>query len=1244
MTLLALLALLASVLVWASPSSQAQSNAAPDAIGSASGTGVVPHLDGYLANPTGPIGTADTSTDVTVTLNGSLSNDIDGTVELYRWEILTGPYDWITVTPVAGTASNATFPVPSQAFIDSVRDSDPQKYEINAQLTVTDDDGATNTTTVTIYLNQAPTAAITLYAGLRDPSVVADDDTGVKDLYSIPGVIDGPGENGNADNEWDVIGGSFVELAGYTSSDPDNVGGGARSHAWALAAPAAAPTGINGTAAGGPTFLVGALDNTSGDLLADGTTAVPIVQPPGVGNRHTLIYRLTVCDRADTATPPACSTDNPTLAARSTIRVVVHDISAAPELKIGAALTPTSRDRGDVAPQSTVGAITGVENQFIVSAGSTVRLTATVDNTTRSTGAHTFRWSGASQHGANTDTVSMANVRIPGDAEDGDTIDVSVTTINNGSRLSSTTAIQLQVGTNRPPTAEGVPINSGTVDSTVEALAAIPRLSVHSITDGWQNARDGSTVTLRGVATDPDGNPPITSWVLREAKPGQVYDETTFAGTGADLNGDGDSTDTRVDADTALQTLVERWLSATEPAAKAGVAAQVLTAFGSLLADAEEPEEPLVELNGAFTPTVSFEVPNLKSSVPADATATPAVTAVNRNKGTLMYFTVIDSSGVPRVQFIYLLIRADDDAPSADAGSDDQVEAGSFVRLNGSGSSDPDIQDRLRYRWDYIGATMDPLPNQRPPLTDDEIKELTGWVLRRATAAEANEPGLVRDSDGNRYKYIVNSAGKIVSDADVAAGTAGFIPTTGFVSAAAGGKLLGRSSAYPWFDAPEFSGFNDVKLHFRLNVRDSAGTDLTADGDVGDDAAAINEFHVRVDLNEDGALPATAAAATTPATGLVANVKEALLSLDLNNDGDALDTINLGASTCGDGTAACAADETNVSAVDEDEVIVTVARRYFSGNVPSPDFCTNQSLGGPSTYPFDRDGDGVADVCSLNTTRRATVARQNALENLAGVFPSQFRSAVLAVCENTVFKQTDWRLLGDSQDDLDNDACGTTRVSPPPAPVDPAIADVFFSGVITSQDFCTNHSLGGARTYANDIDGDGVADQCSLSTTRREAVARQRALGTFNVSLSSTEQTTLSELRLLVSLEAKMVANGYANNSTNANITDAAAGLTEGEQAEYARIFVKHVGRDGVTVVGFATRLTDPSVANSEQTAVNTQLGALSAKATLAARYSNALLAECRALGSQDFGDAASALARDECNPRPATEVGLPSS
>ena len=68
--------------------------------------------------------------------------------------------------------------------------------------------------------------------------------------------------------------------------------------------------------------------------------------------------------------------------------------------------------------------------------------------------------------------------------------------------------------------------------------------------------------------------------------------------------------------------------------------------------------------------------------------------------------------------------------------------------------------------------------------------------------------------------------------------------------------------------------------------------------------------------------------------------------------------------TVGDGTAS-----------DTDTLVVTVVGEFFSGHIDGPDFCANLSLGGPRTHPFDSDGDGAADVCSLHSTRRVAPGR-----------------------------------------------------------------------------------------------------------------------------------------------------------------------------------------------------------------------------------------------------------------------------
>ena len=149
-------------------------------------------------------------------------------------------------------------------------------------------------------------------------------------------------------------------------------------------------------------------------------------------------------------------------------------------------------------------------------------------------------------------------------------------------------------------------------------------------------------------------------------------------------------------------------------------------------------------------------------------------------------------------------------------------------------------------------------------------------------------------------------------------------------------------------------------------------------------------------------------------------------------------------------------------------------------------FCTNLSLGGPRTYPYDSNGDGTADVCSLPSTRREAIARQNALEQLAQQEPTTYLIFVIHECR--LLHSEDF---GDDPLDLAKDVCATNILTPlPGAATQPAL---FHSGVINSPSFCANLSLGGPRTYPYDSNGDGVADICSLPYTRREAIARQNA-------------------------------------------------------------------------------------------------------------------------------------------------------
>ncbi len=177
--------------------------------------------------------------------------------------------------------------------------------------------------------------------------------------------------------------------------------------------------------------------------------------------------------------------------------------------------------------------------------------------------------------------------------------------------------------------------------------------------------------------------------------------------------------------------------------------------------------------------------------------------------------------------------------------------------------------------------------------------------------------------------------------------------------------------------------------------------------------------------------------------------------------------------------------------VSDPQEVSESAVASHSGVVIGPDFCVNRSLGGATTYPFDSDGDGIADTCALPRTRRAAIARQQALEALAGLPPAAFDTLFAQQCQRV--QETYGEPAQEATDDCAPHRGGSTGpTAPQPASTGPG--PEFYSGGVTGPDFCVNLSLGGATTYPFDSNGDGIADTCSLPRTRRAAIARQQAL------------------------------------------------------------------------------------------------------------------------------------------------------
>ena len=993
--------MVASVLIWAAPT-QAQNTAPPIAIGSVSITD-----PGSATEP------------ATATLDGESSfdpgnqgdNDFNG-IASFQWEVVTSEYSWLSLaTPKASTT---TFLVPSASLAARYGTS------IEFRLTVTDGGtpSASSSTTVTFNINQGPVADIAVSAMLpaSDPKDVAgydDNGNGTKDenaeRFNVQGVIDGPGENGNADNEWDIAEGALLTLDGTGSSDPE--GRPIATYAWERIFASPNPSDYADSLPGtlnsqpGPALTHGTIstDEDPRAVSGDGDPSETLGQLISGGDSPTgrphapyfVYYRLAVTDSNGAPGNPAV------------VKIVIHDQPADPTVKLTPSVTNADIAKGSDChqgdprtPNNCLELIPPMSGRYLAAPGSTITVTAEASD--RDMDAPRVSWEGARATGPGAPTAVF---NAPSDAEDGQEFTVTATATDATGRTGSK-SITIVVAANKAP----------------EAVAPASK-TVKDGPNGGDEDRAGNgtgVVKLRGIGFDSDGGSLIFAWTELGYP---THDQDGNDETPEVLNTDQN---------------------------QGGIPAPIML-----------PRKPVLTIDNAFSENASFAVPEISAQHVVDS---------NGNLVIPISFSVIDNRGVRSTGITVITIANNDDRPVADAGADQQVSSGSFVRLNGSGSSDSDPGDKIKHQWTYDGISTDPLTEGRAPVTAAE--EAQGFAEGKwfpydgmvkvyvADGDDADEDPDIKEmavfsnhdletpTDGV-YRIGSNVGGPAGPGDDGKMGTAddiiqvepgvmltdppaveddetpqkeanGDVPR-GSYHPTAGGLLSNADSPYPYFDAPMLFGFNSVKLTFSLVVTDGQATAAT-----GDDAMSAKA----------------------------------------------------------------------------DKVTVTVADGYYSGNVSGPDFCTEESLGGSQTYAFDSDGDGVADTCSLDTTRRGAVARQNALETLAELNPDTFKNALHGPAGDPT-SGTCYSARTDLDDDtaaaLAADSCGPANaakraVSSRPAPVDPAVADVFFSGVITGPDYCANRALGGAPLYGLDADGDGVGDTCSLGYTRREAVARQKAL------------------------------------------------------------------------------------------------------------------------------------------------------
>ncbi|MCY3578313.1 MAG: hypothetical protein OXH53_13475 [bacterium] len=1021
------MALIASVLVWATPTQAQGSNQPPTAIAllrTATATDSAPTgvaagdliLDGSFSFdpddnvPAEPCGVA--SPDAT-------ANPPQAGLCTYKWEVVTSTYQWLGGFISDDTAETAYVDLgagtPNAINLVSLVPSNGAIIEF--RLTVTDARGASDTATVThnIMTTEGPTADIVVTSMLADPegpplaSRDADDDDAVTAaeaaayvaaLYTVDAVIDGPGENGNADNEYDIKENSLLMLDASGSTDPDDPQ--ALTYAWALTfesgltgdgrfpLPTTGETRPTASASGTlVTYPVGA-DNTkvstnnpandAGSVTAPATfsSLVETVGRLNVGVRNQspyyAIYTLTVTDgqgNSDSASVRIAIWDQP---ADPTVSIgILNDSPATPDVDTDSTSPPAG-----LAPRLGLqGTLPPGNGRYVIHKDATPTLNFTVYDADFDTDGNSALSSAENTNAAGQPNVTATwsgdlkdsdaitggfQVAIPATAKDGDSFTVTATIPRT--EISDSVTFVVQDDNTRPV---ATVLSPAAADQTGAATGATIRTPTV----------ENGVYTVNGFGFDPDGGSVTTVWTQL-------------------ING------------------------------KA----------------AEPDHDDYVALTGAFSNAVSFSKPTNP-----------------KQRSVLLSLAVIDQHGAFQIQLVQINVAADPLAPVvASAGGDQVVAPDSTVILTGSVSGELGEGNNVStYAWTVTDLKTSPDPGMFNKTQSAAVhKSLNRFFVDLFPDGALN--GIFDPADDvdattdDRYVQFGDT------NADGDSGVWPLKPISGPDSPTATDQ-----GQFQYFTAPELAeGIDYAQIEFTL--------------------LATLTTEVDHDRNPD-----------TPA----------------------------------------------VTALPVAKAKITVSDTFFSSYIDGPDYCYNKSLGGPVTRPHDSNGDGVADVCSLPYTRREAVARQNALEQLASLNltinvtdnnSSAGGGAVDRTSPATLLELMRGRNGSDAVGTPGTDGyqaavstivgtCSTAKAldlraddpdacddkydaevpTPLPDPVDPANAAMFYSGVITGPDFCANLSLGGARTFAHDSDvpPDGVADVCSLHTTRREAVARQLALEKF---------------------------------------------------------------------------------------------------------------------------------------------------
>jgi ACT domain-containing protein len=442
--------------------------------------------------------------------------------------------------------------------------------------------------------------------------------------------------------------------------------------------------------------------------------------------------------------------------------------------------------------------------------------------------------------GSNQSVVEGATVTLNGSASsdpDGNVL-TYLWTAPAGITLSSTTAAK--------PTFTAAEVNSDTQytftlvvsdgslsSGTASVLVTVKQLnkapSANSGPD--QNVDEGTLVTLDGTgSSDPDSN---TLTYLWSAPSGITLSSTSAAKptfTAPEVNSDTQYNFTLVVSDGSLSSVSASVLVTVKqvnkaPSANAGP-------------DQTVDEGTLVNLDGsassdpdANTLTYLWTAPS-GITLSSTSAAKPTFTAPEVNSDTQYTFTLVVSDGSlsSGTASVLVTVKQLNKAPSANSGPDQNVDEGTLVTLDGTGSSDPD-SNTLTYLWSApSGITLSSTSAAKPTFTAPEVNSDTQYtfslVVSDGSLSSAPASVLVTVKKVNKSPSanagpdqtvdegtLVNLDGAASSDPD--GNTLTYLWT-----APSGITLSSTTAAKPTFTAPEVN--SDTQYNFTLVVSDGS--------------------------------------------------------------------------------------------------------------------------------------------------------------------------------------------------------------------------------------------------------------------------------------------------------------------------------------------------------------------------------------------------------------------------------------